>query len=195
MKTLFAALLLISPAFAAPAPTPVERPKARFSPCVMPFGCGASGGTAPSVTNPQAAEIEAAKKKAPAKREAPEKTDDGSRAHYYSSIDPLAQELRLGEITSAIRLDPADTGTGTTQVLIRRQAGDLALPGTTLPKPKKSRTSETADWAEPLETSGAASGRVNAMRDERDALRGDTGTANGGVRRMWGDQPAAPSVR
>jgi hypothetical protein len=175
-----------------PANNMHKQPEGRMTICLAPWGCGGTGKG--MLRKPPAGydqRGEKIKEQPPIKEEHGDTLRDApSDIDFYTSQDPLAKRDR--GITSAIRLDPEETG-NEAQVLVIQHGPDLALPTTTVPAPKKSPTSEVnGEWADELAGDGEAAQHVNRMRNERDEITGSAGDATEAGQRMYGDKVAQP---
>lgn len=154
-------------------PAGAQQPKSgggRYTICVMPFGCGANGDPAwKDAPNSQTPD--------------PKKAAPVPRQDFYLYPDPLTQESSVkDDITSAVRLSPAQTGAKEPQVVIIRRAGkSVALPATKVPPKTSKAGTEAADEIAAVRGSGKAAGQINAMRERQSGAkkRGELGKPEG----------------
>ncbi len=152
----FAALLLLASTASATPVTDGKLPtgKGRFQICMMPFGCGATGRS--SLPRLRGGE----KKNAAVSELPPSAITEIPASRLYEHNDPLAQPLG-GEITSVIRLSPEQSASGKSEVIvIRRSAGDLALPDPEIQLGPEAKGAASKD-IDPLAIEGDGSGQAN----------------------------------
>jgi len=164
---------------------PPPKPKKRYSICLWPNPCGATG--IPSKA-PDPKKEKGVKKSVKAGGVGKVSLRD---LRLYSAQDPLTKVILHGRIngkdgvTSAVRLKPEFSGWDQEQILYRGE-GSLQLPPGVLKADSRTKNGGTGPEWEAIDREGRAADQVNGMREHQGSLREGSAESRDGLDKMWG---------
>ncbi|HBL15748.1 MAG: hypothetical protein A2X36_13370 [Elusimicrobia bacterium GWA2_69_24] len=187
----------LSSAQESPKPDGDKGTEKRYSICLWPNPCGATGKPRPAPAEP--------KKEEKPKPSAVPHPGIGS-LHLYVNPDPLSQTILRGRVekaddgvVSAVRLKDDQIlykGDGSDlRDSLASGSGSLRLPASSLATGKSAKNAGPEDEWVKVDKGGVAAGQVNGMRSERAALAGGAAQSREGLSRMWGDKRSASEAR